>query len=444
MTQRLFGTDGVRGRIGKPPMTPDVLVRLGFAAGQVLAGNTVAPQVLISKDTRLSGYMVESALEAGFAAAGVDVLLSGPLPTSAVSYLTQTLRLSAGVVISASHNPYDDNGVKFFAADGCKLPDETEAGIEQAAMTTQSLSFVGEPGRARRLDDAAGRYVEFCKRSFPSNMSLRGKRVLVDCANGAAYHVAPPVFHELGAEVIPFCDKPDGFNINVNCGVMEPAAAAQKTAACGANVGVILDGDADRVFLADETGTIHNGDALLYLIAQAEHQRGNTLQGVAGTIMSNLALEQALATMGTDFYRADVGDRRVLQALVKNDWPLGGETSGHIVLRWLHSTGDGIIAALQVLAIMCETGKPLSELLANFHPLPQCSRNVKVADKRKALENNVVQQALSEVETRLRGHGRIVVRPSGTEEFVRIMVEAENKTFAQAAADEIYAALTAV
>ncbi|MGI9347683.1 MAG: phosphoglucosamine mutase [Gammaproteobacteria bacterium] len=441
MTRQLFGTDGVRGRVGVPPLTPDVLVRLGFAAGRVLTGGVTVPQVLIGKDTRRSGYMVESALEAGFAAAGVDVLLSGPLPTSAVSYLTQTLRLSAGVVISASHNPHDDNGVKFFGADGRKLPDAVESEIEKN-MIAAAIMFDGEPGRARRLDDAAGRYVEFCKRAFPSQKSLRGLRVLVDCAHGAAYHVAPPVFHELGAEVYAVGDVPDGLNINVNCGVMAPSMAAAETVKCGADVGVILDGDADRVFLADEKGKIHNGDALLYLIARVEKLRGRPPPGIVGTSMSNLALEKSLLAMGVDFVRTDVGDRYVLQMLDKRGWNIGGEPSGHIILRRLHSTGDGIIAALQVLAVMCETGQPLSALLADFCPYPQCLSNLNVINRHRVLTDAGVQKTLADLQAHLHGHGRIVVRPSGTEELIRVMVEAEDERTAQNTVETMVQALS--
>ena len=441
MTRQLFGTDGVRGRVGVPPLTPDVLVRLGFAAGRVLTGGVTVPQVLIGKDTRRSGYMVESALEAGFAAAGVDVLLSGPLPTSAVSYLTQTLRLSAGVVISASHNPHDDNGVKFFGADGRKLPDAVESEIEKN-MIAAAIMFEGEPGRARRLDDAAGRYVEFCKRAFPSQKSLRGLRVLVDCAHGAAYHVAPPVFHELGAEVKAVGDVPDGLNINVNCGVMAPSMAAAETVKCGADVGVILDGDADRVFLADEKGKIHNGDALLYLIARVEKLRSRPPPGIVGTSMSNLALEKSLLAMGVDFVRADVGDRYVLQMLDKRGWNIGGEPSGHIILRRLHSTGDGIIAALQVLAVMCETGQPLSALLADFFPYPQCLSNLNVINRHRVLTDVGVQKTLADLQAHLHGHGRIVVRPSGTEELIRVMVEAEDERTAQNTVEAMVQALS--
>ncbi len=443
MKQKFFGTDGVRGRAGAPPITPDVLVRLGFAAGRVLGAAQDSPQVLISKDTRLSGYMVESALEAGFSAAGADVLLSGPLPTSAVSYLTQTLRLSAGVVISASHNPHTDNGVKFFGADGLKISDALEAEIEAQMGARGALLFSGNPGRARRLDAAADRYIEFCKRAFPPAKTLRGMRILADCANGAAYHVAPPVLHELGADVIPFADNPDGTNINVECGVMHPHPAARAAKKHGADAAVILDGDADRVFMADENGKIYDGDALLYLIAKNMQRKGKPPTGVAGTLMSNLALERALAEMGSPFFRADVGDRHVLRALAERGWRLGGEPSGHLVLRDLHCTGDGIIAALQSLAVMCETQKPLSALLADYRPHPQYQKNIAVQNRRRALSAAAVRRAVEAAKTRLGKCGRIVVRPSGTEELIRVMAEAEDGGAARRAADEIAAALAA-
>ncbi len=439
---KLFGTDGVRGRVGEVPITPDVLVRLGFVAGQVLCASHESPQVLISKDTRLSGYMVESALEAGFSAAGVDVLLSGPLPTSAVSYLTQTLRLAAGVVISASHNPHNDNGVKFFGADGRKLPAEIENKIEEGMKANKPITFDGNPGKARRLDAAADRYIEFCKRGFPSQMSLHGMRILVDCANGAAYHVAPPVLHELGAEVLPFANQPDGMNINVDCGVMAPQAAADKAREENANVAIILDGDADRVFLADELGKIYDGDALLYLIAKWRY-RTDSSTGVVGTSMSNLSLERSVKMMGMDFYRADVGDRHVLQALTELKWRIGGEPSGHIVLSDLHCTGDGIIAALSVLSIMCESQQPLSVLMAGYFPCPQYHKSVEVADRKGVLESSSVKHAMDDTKRRLGRNGRIVVRASGTEQVIRVMVEADAANLAWDALGEIVSALEA-
>ena len=453
MIKKYFGTDGVRGRVGTPPMTPDVLVRLGFVAGRVLGEGRASPQVLVSKDTRLSGYMVESALEAGFAAAGADVLLSGPLPTSGVSYLTQTLRLSAGVVISASHNPHGDNGVKFFGADGQKLSDDMENKIELGMRDSRPLSFNKNPGRARRLDAAADRYIEFCKRAFPADMSLRGMRLLADCANGAAYHVAPPVLHELGAEVIPFAASPDGININVGCGVMHPQAAAKQTKAGNAAAGIILDGDGDRVFLADEKGKIHDGDAILFLLAKRRYcnvGKGNsktnsekTSGGIAGTVMSNLALERAAREMGMDFYRAGVGDRNVWRALVEKGWQLGGEPSGHLVLRDLHCTGDGIIAALSALSIMCESGRPLSELMSDYAPCPRHSQSIAAADGKKTLAKESVRKAVAAARIRLGKDGRLVVRPSGTEPSIRLMAESSAPALPKKVVAELAAVIKA-
>ena len=440
-----FGTDGVRGRVGEPPMTPDILVRLGFVAGRVLAerASDAPPQVLISKDTRLSGYMVESALEAGFAAAGVNVLLSGPLPTSGVSYLTQTLRLDAGVVISGSHNPHNDNGVKFFGADGYKLSDDMEVRIADGMTDNKALRFSGSPGRAFRLDAAADRYIEFCKRAFPPKMTLRGMRILVDCANGAAYHVAPPVLHELGADVVEFACQPDGLNINVECGVMHPQAAAKSVVENGASIGVLLDGDGDRVFLADENGKIYDGDALLYLIAAWRLRQGKDLPGVVGTRMSNLSLELAVREWGAEFERAEVGDRHVLRALLARGWTLGGESSGHLVLRDLHCTGDGIIASLQALAIMCESEQPLSQLMADYHPLPQHQQSVRVADREAAIRDEKVTAAVAAAEQQLGERGRLVVRPSGTENVIRVMAESESAATAEMAARQVAEALQA-
>lgn len=435
-----FGTDGVRGRVGEPPITPDFLVRLGFVAGRVLLKNGT-PSVLIGKDTRRSGYMVESALESGFSAAGAEVLLSGPLPSAAVSYMTKTLRLSAGVVISASHNPHYDNGVKFFGPDGNKLPDETETAIERQLQYSDSLSFNGEPGGALRLEDVAGRYIEFCKRAFPARLNLQGMRLLVDCANGAAYHIAPKVFHELGANVTVIGDKPNGLNINVGCGVSEPAAAAAALRECRADVGVVLDGDADRVMMIDEKGDQINGDALLFIIANDMQRRQKSPLGVVGTIMSNGALVHALDRRGIAFHRAEVGDRHVNDFLQKLSWPLGGEPSGHIVLPELHNTGDGIISSLRVLATMRETGKSLSDLTVDYIPYPQVCRNIAVTGKRQVMENDALQDALKEARNDLGEHGRVIVRPSGTEPLIRVMAEGEDELCVRAAAEMIESTL---
>lgn len=443
MAEKLFGTDGIRGIVGRPPITPDVLVKLGFVTGQVLAaradkGNAAAavPTVLIAKDTRQSGYMMESAFEAGLSAAGVDVLLTGPLPTSAVSYLTVALRLSAGIVISASHNPYTDNGIKFFAHDGYKFPDAIEQQIQTRYDSCGSINFGGTTGKAKRLDDAAARYIEFCKRAYPSHLNLRGVRLVVDCANGAAYHVAPHVFHELGADVLAMGDAPDGMNINVACGALAPAAAVAKQKETAADCAVILDGDADRVLLVDEQGTLHNGDAILYLLAK--HRRAATSRdeagsaGIVGTILSNLALEEALRDLGVDFYRANVGDRYVLAEMLARGWRLGGEPSGHIVLRDFHNTGDGIIAALAVLAMAQTTGKPLSELLRGFAIYPQATKNLAVDNARAAVAVAQEQIVAAQKEWAKKSV-RIVVRPSGTEPLVRLMAEAKDPAQAAAA-----------
>ena len=437
--RRFFGTDGVRGAVGAPPMTPDFLVRLGFAAGRALG----AREALIAKDTRLSGYMVESALEAGFSAAGVDVVLCGPLPTSAAAYLTQTLRLDAGVVVSASHNPHRDNGVKFFGGDGEKLPDTMEAKIEELLADGAPLAFSGEPGRARRLDDAAGRYIEFCKRAFPKHLNLRGMKILTDCANGAAYHVAPPVFHELGAEVSAFANEPDGMNINVNCGATAPEFAARATVENQCDLGVILDGDADRLILADENGALRDGDAALLVIARHMAARGAPPKGVAGTVLSNLAFEREIRKLGADFYRAPVGDRYVSEAMRAREWPLGGEPSGHLILREIHNTGDGVMAALRVLAAMRESDKTLSELLADYAPLPQATRNVRCGNGAQILQSPRMRKVIAREEKELGDAGRVVARASGTEPLARVMVEGEDEEDISRRAERIAEAIQA-
>ena len=441
--RKFFGTDGVRGQVGKSPMTPDFLVRLGFAAGRVLANrasDSDAPEVLVGKDTRLSGYMVESALEAGLSAAGANVLLSGPLPTSAVSYLTQTLRLRAGVVISASHNPHGDNGVKFFDADGGKLDDSTEAAIEKTMRESGELEFKGEPGRARRLDDAAGRYIEFCKKSFPPRLNLFGMRVVADCANGAAYHIAPPVFHELGAEVIGVGISPDGLNINRHCGALSPELAAKAVKENKADFGVALDGDGDRALLIDSAGRRYDGDALLYIIAMREKANGRKPAGVVGTTMSNSGLQNALAAAGIDFVRASVGDRYVGEMLRTRGWTIGGEPSGHIILPEIHNTGDGIIAALQAAAAMRESGKTLAELCRGYRPLPQEIRGIKMRGAAR-VANSARMKKIVAAESRKLVGGRIVLRPSGTESVLRLMVEGENRAAVRQCADRIQSAL---
>ena len=436
--KKYFGTDGIRGKVGVAPMTPDVLVRLGYVAGKVLTrASKGGAGVLIGKDTRRSGYMIEAALEAGFAAAGVKTFLTGPLPTSAVSYLTQTLRLQAGVVISASHNPHDDNGIKFFGGDGAKITPQAEREIEKRMANTAPLTFDGEPGRAERLPDAAGRYIEFCKRAFPSHLNLRGARVVVDCANGAAYHVAPPVLHELGAEVIAIGASPDGLNINEKCGATSPAAAAAAVRKHKADAGLALDGDADRLILIDEKGKVHDGDALLYLLLVDMLAKGENAPGIVGTVLSNGALEYEAKKRGVKFHRADVGDKNVIAALRKLKWTLGGEPAGHVILPKVHNTGDGLITALRVLAARADAGKPLSQMLRDYKPHPQSRRDLKVADRNRALGGAKLKQAQKQTLAALGAGGRIVLRASGTEDVVRVMVEAQSAKAAKTAADKL-------
>ncbi len=443
MNRKYFGTDGVRGRVGELPMQPDWVMRLGWAAGRILTrGSDSRPRVVIGKDTRLSGYMFESALESGLAAAGVDVLLVGPLPTPAIAYLARTLRADAGIVISASHNPYSDNGIKFFSGEGYKLPDATEMAIE--AEMEESLVLVPPErlGKARRIDDAAGRYVEYCKTRFPADLDLRGVRVVIDGANGAGYRVAPMVFAELGAEVEGIGVQPDGLNINAQTGSMAPEALRQKVAASGADLGIALDGDGDRLLLVDARGSIWDGDEILWLLAGEMHRRGR-LAGVVGTLMSNLALEQALAQMGIPFHRTAVGDRYVLEAMRQLGYPLGGESSGHIITP-ANTTGDAILAALQVLAILARQGRALHELREGFRLCPQVLLGLQVQGAREFFQRERVQAAVREAEAGLRGMGRMLVRPSGTEPLLRIMVEAADGDVAQASASALYGRLSAL
>jgi len=445
MTRKYFGTDGVRGRVGEPPITPDWVLRLGYAAGRVLVDAQPAardrPGVLIGKDTRISGYMFEAALESGFSAAGVDVYLSGPLPTPAVAHLTRALRLQAGVVISASHNSFEDNGIKFFSAAGTKLPDAIELAIE--AALEQPLACVGSAdlGKARRVADAAGRYVEFCKGTFPDDLDLHGLKLVVDCANGAGYHVAPPVFHELGAEVIAIGDTPDGININAGCGATAPEALRQAVLANGAAVGIALDGDGDRLVMVDAAGRIYDGDQLLYVIAADREARGELAGGVVGTLMSNLGFEQALTRRGIPFARAAVGDRYVLELLLERGWILGGENSGHILCLDKHSTGDAIIAALQVLTVMRRTGRSLPELTADCALYPQRMINVRTARRIDWRTRPDIVRARDAVEAELAGNGRVLLRPSGTEPVLRVMVEAQDAAQADRQARQLAAAV---
>lgn len=440
MTRRYFGTDGVRGTVGEAPMTADFVLRLGYAAGKVLArreeGGAERPAVLIGKDTRISGYMIEAALEAGFSAAGVDVLLCGPLPTPGVAYLTRALRLQAGVVISASHNPYGDNGIKFFSGDGFKLPDAVEAEIEALLEQPIGCNASAHLGRARRVDDAGGRYVEFCKSSFPVELDLRGLRVVVDCAHGAAYNVAPHVFHELGADVVPVGVSPDGFNINDLFGATSPAQLQAAVLRHGADLGVALDGDGDRVVMCDAQGVLYDGDQLLYAIVK--HRAGTgRVAGVAGTLMTNLALEQAFQRLGIAFARARVGDRYVLELMREKGWLLGGENSGHLICLDRHTTGDGIVSALQVLAALRQSGQSLSELTADLPMYPQVLLNVQVPRDFDWQKNAAVARAAREAERSLNGKGRVLLRPSGTEPLLRVMVEGEPRQAVEAAAKSI-------
>jgi len=441
MSRKYFGTDGVRGRVGEAPITPDFVMRLGHAAGRVLLGRYPMPagerpQVLIGKDTRLSGYMLESALEAGFSAAGVDVSLVGPLPTPAVAYLTRAWRLQAGIVISASHNPYYDNGIKFFSAQGTKLPDEVEAAIE--AEIDQPISCVpaAELGRVRRIEDARGRYIEFCKSTFPNDLDLRGLKMVVDCAHGAAYHTAPAVFHELGAEVVAIGVQPNGLNINDGVGATAPRALAEAVVAHGADLGVALDGDADRIQMVDAEGNLYDGDQLLYAIIKSR-SRVSPIKGVAGTLMSNLALERALARMNIPFGRAAVGDRYVLEMLTEKGWLYGGENSGHILALDRHTTGDGTIAALQVLAALREAGGDLRSLLGELVLYPQKLINVPIRKDFPWKTDARIGAGLSKVEARMNGRGRVLLRASGTEPLLRVMVEGEDAAEVAAMAEQL-------
>ncbi|HSD40235.1 MAG TPA: phosphoglucosamine mutase [Burkholderiales bacterium] len=443
MTRKYFGTDGVRGRVGEAPITPDFVLRLGFAAGEVLARGRSGhdrPTVLIGKDTRVSGYMLEAALESGFAAAGVDVMLCGPMPTPAVAYLTRALRLSAGIVISASHNPYADNGIKFFSADGGKLPDAVEHEIESALERPLACRPSAELGKAHRVDDAPGRYIEFCKSTFPNALDLKGVRVVVDCAHGAAYHVAPHVFHELGADVHAIGDEPNGFNINDGVGATQPQALAAAVAERGADVGIALDGDGDRLLMADAAGRTYDGDQLLYVIARRRAKHGR-LAGVVGTLMTNLALERALSELGVGFARAKVGDRYVLELLHENGWDLGGENSGHIICLDKHTTGDGIVSALQVLAAMREERADLAAVAGGLRLFPQQLINVRVARGFDWERNPAIAQARTAAERRLGAAGRLLVRASGTEPVLRVMVEGEDDALVDGVAMELAGAV---
>lgn len=426
MTRKYFGTDGIRGEIGKAPMTPDFVLKLGWAAGKVLASKGV-PLVLIGKDTRISGYMLETALEAGLVAAGVNVRLLGPMPTPAVAYLTRTFRASAGVVISASHNPFQDNGVKFFSADGTKLSNETELEIESYLDKEIETVSSEKIGKVERIDDAAGRYIEFCKRSIPADVSLEGLRIVVDCANGATYHVSPEVFTELGADVFKIAAEPDGLNINRNCGATSLAFLQKKVKQFRADLGIALDGDGDRLMMVDEDGEIVDGDEVLAIIAAHRHKADTLGEHVVGTLMSNLGLEKAITGMGLQFHRADVGDRYVMEIMRKTGSILGGESSGHTIIRDRIATGDGTVAALQVLHAMVADNKTLKDLRQVMSKYPQTLINVRIKGKIDLSKNANITDAVEAAEKQMGSRGRVLLRASGTEPLIRVMVEAESE-----------------
>jgi phosphoglucosamine mutase len=443
--RKYFGTDGIRGRVGQAPITPEFVMRLGFAAGSALAARdgvqgSERPAVLIGKDTRISGYMLEAALEAGFSAAGVDVMLCGPMPTPAVAYLTRALRLQAGVVISASHNPYDDNGIKFFSAQGTKLLDAVELEIEARLEQPMTCMESARLGKARRVDDAAGRYIEFCKSTFPNDLDLRGLKIVVDSAHGAAYHVAPSVFHELGAEIVGVGDTPNGLNINLDVGATAPQALRRAVLEAKADCGIALDGDGDRLVMVDAAGTLYDGDQLLYVIAR-HRARNQRVPGVAGTLMSNLGFEHALARLGIACGRAKVGDRYVLEMMQEKGWLLGGENSGHIICLDRHTTGDGIIAALQVLAALRATNETLAGACADLTLYPQKLINVKMPAGFDWAADAGIKSAVKSAEAKLDGAGRVLLRPSGTEPLLRVMVEGREAALVTGQAEAIAGAV---
>ena len=434
--RKYFGTDGVRGKVGSYPITPDFALKLGWAAGKVLASQG-SKMVLIGKDTRISGYMLESALEAGLSAAGLSAAFTGPMPTPAIAYLTRTFRAEAGIVISASHNPYYDNGIKFFSAKGTKLPDEIEEAIE--AMLEQPMDCVesAELGKASRINDAAGRYIEFCKGTFPAHLGLEGYKIVVDCANGATYHIAPNVLRELGAEVIEIGTDPNGLNINEKCGATDVTALQAKVVETKADVGLAYDGDGDRIMMVDHLGNKVDGDQILFIIAREALRSGQLKGGVVGTLMSNMSLEIALKMLGVPFLRANVGDRYVLEKMVENDWTLGGENSGHIIIADKNTTGDGIVASLAVLAAMAQHKLSLNELASAVKLFPQVLINVRFGGGDNPLESDAVKSVAADVEKRLEGKGRILLRKSGTEPLIRVMVECQDAELAQQCAEEI-------
>ncbi len=442
--RKYFGTDGIRGTVGQPPITPDFVLRLAHAVGTVLRRSEARPTVLIGKDTRISGYMLESALESGFNSAGVDVVLLGPVPTPAVAYLTRAQRASLGVVISASHNPFEDNGIKFFDARGAKLPDAWEAAVEAALLEPPAWVDSARLGKARRLDDAAGRYIEFCKSTFANDLTLHGLKIVVDAAHGAAYQIAPKVFHELGAEVVAIGCAPDGLNINRGVGATHPQALVQAVREHRADYGIALDGDADRLQLVDADGRLYDGDELLYLMVADRIARDEDVPGCVGTLMTNMAVELALRERGVAFVRAKVGDRYVLEELHARGWVLGGEGSGHLLVLDRHTTGDGIVSALQVLQACVASGRSLAELLEGVQRFPQVLLNVRLQPGEDWRANARLGEATRAVEAELGDSGRVLIRASGTEPVLRIMVEARDAGVAQAAAERLAAAARAV
>jgi phosphoglucosamine mutase len=443
MSRTYFGTDGIRGTVGEPPITPDFVLRLAHAVGRVLKRTEERPTVLIGKDTRISGYMLESALESGFNSAGVDVVLLGPLPTPGVAYLTRAQRASLGVVISASHNPYADNGIKFFSAQGTKLPDEWESEVEAALQDKPQWADSATLGRARRLDDAAGRYIEFCKSTFAHDLTLKGMRIAVDAAHGAAYHIAPKVFHELGAEVFCIGCSPDGLNINDKVGATHPEALVSAVRANRADFGIALDGDADRLQMIDASGRLFNGDELLYLMVMDRIAQGQRVPGAVGTLMTNMAVEVALKQQDVEFVRAKVGDRYVLEELEKRGWLLGGEGSGHLLCLDKHTTGDGLISALQVLKAVARGGRTMAQLLEPVQLFPQSLINVRIKAGQDWKKNEKLNAECERLQKELEGSGRVLIRASGTEPVLRVMVEARDEQLARRGAERLAEAVQA-
>jgi len=449
MTKKYFGTDGIRGKVGTGLMSPEKVLKLGWAVGRVLASdvsrhanNGETKKVVIGKDTRISGYMFESALEAGLSAAGVDIELLGPMPTPGIAYLTRTLRASAGIVISASHNPYYDNGLKFFSAQGEKLDDEVEHAIEAMFEADMEIIESAKLGKAHRVGDAEGRYIEACKASIPMNIRLNGLKIVLDCSNGATYDIAPKVFTELGADIVATGDQPDGLNINYQCGSTDPAHLVTRVKVEGADLGIAFDGDGDRVLMVDNHGEVVDGDALLYIIARSRLQQGEDIGGIVGTLMSNLGMEIAIKELGLGFERSNVGDRYVLELLNKNNWKIGGESSGHIICLDRTTTGDGIVSALQVLAYLVREGVSLHEAKSGMSQFPQIMINVPLSGNADPMQSAVVQQSVVQAEARLSGRGRVLLRPSGTEPLIRVMVEGEDELLVSQLANEIAAQVT--